>query len=82
METRNDTMEDILTYLYCTADSLVLIRNELDIGSNKNLCMDALFGEIHHLRQLCDLLSMHIQQMPEEMLQKIAKDVAGKDNNC
>lgn len=75
METRNDTMEDILTYLYCTADSFALIRNEIDIETSRNLCVDALFGEIHHLRQLCGQLSEHIQQIPEKQLEQIAAGV-------
>lgn len=76
MKKSNDTMEDILTYLYCTADTLALIRNEFDIGTSRIFCADALFGEIHHLRQLCGQLSKHIKQMPEEMLQQIADTVA------
>ena len=78
MNTTPNTMEDILTYLYCAADTLELIRNALDEDKSRILCADAMYGQINNLRQLCDQLSRHIQSVPHQTQKKIAKDLADK----
>lgn len=78
MNTTPDTMEDILTYLYCATDNLEIIRNAFDEERSRILCADALYGQINNLRQLCDQLSMQIQNIPHQTQQQIAKAVADK----
>lgn len=75
MKNTPDTMEDILAYLYCATETLALIRNEFDTETSPFMCVDALYGQVNYLRQLCGQLKMHIQQIPPQILQRIAKAV-------
>lgn len=74
MENKINTLEDVALFLHCEIATLGFIHNALDEGCKTEMAIDALYGEIFHLRQLVSQLDQQIVRIPQNLLEQIAID--------
>ena len=76
MKKHPETMEDLLCYLECARDSLLMIHNTLEgETASTELLMNAVYGTYSHLDFIAKAMVNHIDHIPHDILEKAGKEV-------
>ena len=77
MEKHPETMEDLLCYLECARDSLLMIHNTLESETaSTEILMNAVFGAYNHLDYIAKAMMKHIDKIPIEIMERIGREVS------
>lgn len=77
MEKHPETMEDLLCYLECARDSLLMIHNTLESETTSTeILMNAVFGAYNHLDYISKAMMKHIDKIPIEIMERIGREVS------
>lgn len=76
MKKRPETMEDLLCYLECARDGLLMIHNVLEgETASTDLLMNAVFGIYNHLDYIAKSMMEHLEHIPSDVLEKAGEEV-------
>lgn len=79
MERQPDTLDDLITYAEGAKDTLLLIHNELEGGSqNQNLVLGVLYSVFTQLTWVCDAMQQQVDKLPDNTLRRIAAEAQPK----
>ena len=76
MEKHPETLEDLLGYLECARDSLLMIHNAIEAETaTPALLMNAVYGTYNHLDYIAKSMLKHIDRIPSEIMEKAGREV-------
>ena len=79
MEKYPETLEDLLCYLECARDSLLMIHNVIEAETaSSELIKGAVYGSFSHLDFIAKAMAEHIQRIPADVLRKAGNEVSEK----
>ena len=77
MKKTPETMEDLLCYLECARDSLLMIHNALESETaSTELLMNAVYGTFNHLDYIAKSMMKHLDHIPQDILEKAGEKVS------
>lgn len=77
MSKHPDTLEDLLYYLECARDSLLMIHTALESETATTaLLMNAVFGVYNHVDFIAKEIYKHIQHIPTDVLEKAGEEAS------
>lgn len=77
MNEHYETLEDLIVYLECARDGLLMIHNVLEAETaTTKLLMSAVYGTYNHLDFIAREIQKHIEHIPAEVLRKAGEEVS------
>lgn len=76
MKKHPETMEDLLCYLECTRDSLLMIHTAIDNETpSTELLLNVVYGAYNHLDFIAKEMAKHIDYIPGDVLREAGAKV-------
>ena len=75
MNKHPETLEDLLCYLECARDSLLMIHSVIEADmATPALLMNAVYGTYNHLDYIAKSMMKHIDKIPSEIMEKAGRE--------
>lgn len=77
MKIKNDDLEDLVCYLECARDSLLVIHDSLEGGIiNPQVLMSSVYSTYIQLNWIAEAMQKQLNKIPTAVIRNAAKEVA------